>query len=300
MTTAAEPAAPLPPDERQVAALFGEHADKWFEFSRRVGQKPYSTWGFWDPDVTTMDQAFDRMIADVVARGRVGTGDRVLDAGCGAGASALDIQAATGCRQVVGIDIAAPLLAGGRELVARAGKQGQVQLLEMSATAMTFAPASFEVMTAIDCACYFNPKRAFLEQAWRALVPGGRLVLLDLVLGDRRGGPLARLLETGMMSTWKLPRENRMDASGLVQLLAATGFPGAVVEPVGSRMVAGAVERMSSSDYRAHYRAVFGRAGDLLWQEILRVMRWLYRRGTFEFVLVSADRGEPATPGPRH
>src|SRR5579872_1985237 len=65
----------------------------------------YFTWGFWDHDTRDQTEAVRVQMQSIIDRAMIGAQDRVLDVGCGLGASSLDIQRWSGCKSVTGIDI---------------------------------------------------------------------------------------------------------------------------------------------------------------------------------------------------
>src|SRR5437667_12148573 len=104
-------------------------------------------------------------------------GERVLDVGCGPGATALPVAAAVGpTGHVTGIDISEPMLGLLRRRIA---EQGIANLTTLLADAQThgFPPASFDLVTSRFGVMFFaDPKAAFRNLAG-ALRPGGRLAM---------------------------------------------------------------------------------------------------------------------------
>lgn len=104
--------------------------------------------------------------------------ERVLDAGCGTGHTALAFAAHVA--EVVAIDLTEAMLAQGRKLASQRGlanitfKRGDVERLP-------YADASFDVVTSRYSAHHYpHPQQALAEFA-RVLRPGGLLLLADVV-----------------------------------------------------------------------------------------------------------------------
>jgi SAM-dependent methyltransferase len=104
-------------------------------------------------------------------------GERVLDVGCGPGATALPIAAAVGSTgHVTGIDIAEPMLGLLRQRIAA---QGITNLTPLLADAQThaFAPASFDLLTSRFGVMFFADPAAAFGNLSTSLRPGGRLCM---------------------------------------------------------------------------------------------------------------------------
>lgn len=103
-------------------------------------------------------------------------GERVLDIGCGAGATSLELAAAVAPDgEVLGADISDTLLA-----VARQRAQGVrgVSFLQADAQTHPFAPASFDAVFSRFGVMFFADPPAAFANLLRALKPGGRLAFV--------------------------------------------------------------------------------------------------------------------------
>ncbi len=147
-----------PPDQKQaVRAQFGPSAAAYASASvMRAG-----------PDLEAMAGA-----------ARLSGNERVLDVGCGAGHTALAF--APRVARVEAIDLTEEMLAQTRELARERGVRNlRTQLGD--AEALPYPAARFELATCRLCAHHFqHPGRALAEIA-RVLVPGGCLLLADIL-----------------------------------------------------------------------------------------------------------------------
>jgi SAM-dependent methyltransferase len=98
-------------------------------------------------------------------------GERVLDAGCGAGSHAADLIRRGA--SVTGLDKSAGLLAIARERLGAGPALHQADL----ADPLPFAPASFDAVLAALVMHYLQDWGPTLAEFRRVLVPGGRLVI---------------------------------------------------------------------------------------------------------------------------
>jgi SAM-dependent methyltransferase len=104
-------------------------------------------------------------------------GERVLDVGCGPGATTLPYAAAVGPQgHVTGIDISEPMLAVARQRVAEQGLTN-VTLVLADAQVHGFAPASFDLLTSRFGVMFFADPTIAFRNLRGALRPGGRLCM---------------------------------------------------------------------------------------------------------------------------
>jgi ubiquinone/menaquinone biosynthesis C-methylase UbiE len=159
----------------------------------------------------------------LVAAAQLTGSEQVLDAGSGAGHTALAV--APHAAQVVSVDLAAAMLEQGRRLAAARGlanidfRVGDVEALE-------FPDASFDVIVSRYSAHHWpHPARALAEFR-RLLRPGGRFVLSDIVSHDDPA------FDTHLQAIELLrdPSHVRDHTAGeWLALLAAQGFAAEVV-----------------------------------------------------------------------
>jgi len=104
-------------------------------------------------------------------------GERVLDVGCGTGATLIPFAAAVGPQgHATGVDISAPMLARARERVAEQGLTN-VTLMLADAQVHGFEPASFDLVTSRFGVMFFADPVAAFRNLCGALRPGGRLCM---------------------------------------------------------------------------------------------------------------------------
>ena len=152
------------------------------EFERAFPENAQQA-AYWNVDVAakwvnhqaSIDALFEPVTERLIAQTAPARGERVLDVGCGTGATLLALAAAVGAGgRVVGIDLSAPLLGVAERRVAAAGHR-QVELWQADAQSRTFTGAPFDLVTSRFGVMFFSePVRAFTNLR-TALRPGGRL-----------------------------------------------------------------------------------------------------------------------------
>lgn len=134
-------------------------------------------------DIWIREQArFDRLLAPFGARVldavALAPGDRVIDVGCGAGATLVDMAARVGpAGAVLGIDISAPLLAHARARLA-AGPHAHARIVCADAETHDFDAGSFDAVASRFGMTFFADVHRALANLHRALRAGGRLAFV--------------------------------------------------------------------------------------------------------------------------
>jgi SAM-dependent methyltransferase len=107
----------------------------------------------------------------------VAPGDRVLDVGCGTGQTTREAARAAVAGRALGVDLSAQMLDHARRLSREEGL-GNVSFLQADVQVHRFPAASFEVGISRFGAMFFADPVAAFGNIGRALIPGGRLVLM--------------------------------------------------------------------------------------------------------------------------
>lgn len=179
-----------------------------------------------------MDRAIREIGLHAIDAGSPAPGESVLDLGCGAGDTCLELARRVGeTGQVVGLDISAPLLERARERVAEAGlshvdlQRGDVQVHELPPAAFDLAFSRFGVM-------FFEDPRAAFANVLSALRPGGRLAFC--CWREREANPWMTTLTAAAAPHVDLPAPPEdphapgpfalADASRIRRLLEGSGF----------------------------------------------------------------------------
>lgn len=182
------------------------------------------------------DRRFDAMLGDADAAlfeaAAIAPGDRVLDIGCGAGATTRTAALLAAPGHAVGVDLSAPLVARARARTAEQGVRGATYEIGDAQT-YPFPPGTYDLALSRGGVMFFEDPVAAFANVARALREGGRLAFVC----PRRTGPET---EEGAV----LARFARRLAEG------ARDAPPA--EPDPDARAAGAAMASLSEPYRIH------------------------------------------------
>ena len=115
----------------------------------------------------------------------IGIGDRVLDAGCGRGASSVHLAKSFGCH-VVGVTLETDLVEAARAQAREGGVEQRTTFIQGDLYHTSLEPGSFDAVI-MECVLSILPdKEGALRLVAETLRPGGRLGLTDVTVD----GPL--------------------------------------------------------------------------------------------------------------
>jgi ubiquinone/menaquinone biosynthesis C-methylase UbiE len=208
---------------------------------------------------------WDRYGRRTVSRADLAPGQRVLDACCGTGASALPAAHAVGPDgRVIGLDLAEPALARGR---AKARERGlaNVELRVGDVRRTGLESGSFDAVVCVFGIFFLEDMTAGIAELWRLVRPGGRLAVTVW-------GP--RFLEPATAAFWAAVRSEDpalvgafqpwtrvTDADALARLLEAGGVVAPDVEPEAGTQPLAAPEDWWSIVLGTGFRATVERLG---------------------------------------
>jgi tocopherol O-methyltransferase len=160
--------------------------------------------GFYDEQTSNHAEALVNMNRVMATRAKVHCSDRVLDAGCGVGGSAIWLARELGA-SVVGVNVVPGEIDRGRRYARRRNVADRVTFELQDMTRTDFPDASFDVVWATESVCHVPDKLEFLAEARRLLKPGGRLVVADAFRRKRPFGPADERLLHEWLSAWAVP-----------------------------------------------------------------------------------------------
>lgn len=132
-----------------------------------------------------LDATFAGVKDRLLERSAVRAGERVLDIGCGAGATTLDLAKRVAPNgSVLAVDVAAPLLARARARAAEAGLNN-AEFIEGDAQVHAFAREAFDLMASRFGVMFFSDSVGAFANIASALKPGGRVSFVSWANAER-------------------------------------------------------------------------------------------------------------------
>jgi len=160
--------------------------------------------GYWAKGTRNHADALNQLNAVLASRIGIRPGDRILDAGCGVGGSAIWLARHLGAH-IVGITPVASQVERAGRFAAEHRVSRQVRFFEQDYTSTSFPAASFDVVWAVESVCHAADKRAFYHEARRLLRPGGRLGIVEYMRTARPLRASGEALLHSWLSGWAIP-----------------------------------------------------------------------------------------------
>jgi ubiquinone/menaquinone biosynthesis C-methylase UbiE len=155
-------------------------------------QKDFFNVGYWLEDTLNQQEACENLV-DKLLEFISDKKGKILDVGCGLGATTNHLLKYYPATNVVGINISQKQVERCRLNVP------SCTFMVMNAVQMEFEDNSFDNIISVEAAFHFDTRNEFLQEAWRVLKPGGNLVLADIIFES-----------TQWVGEWLVPLKNNL------------------------------------------------------------------------------------------
>ncbi len=156
------------------------HYRQWWKMENSMGLH----YGVWDNGTKRLSEAILNTNLQLAILGNVSKNDKILDAGCGVGGSAIFLAKKFGCT-VTGITLSERQVKTATGFAKKNGVDGLANFKVLDYTATGFPDNHFDVVWAIESMQTARDKSLFFNEMQRVLKPGGRLLLADVFkVGD--------------------------------------------------------------------------------------------------------------------
>jgi SAM-dependent methyltransferase len=239
--------------------------------------------GLWDGPGTEdeAEEACRRLVRTLASA--LPAGGVLADVGNGLGTQDPLIAETARPRQLVAMNITEWQLAQGRDRLREAGAAP----VSGDAARMPLASGSVDGIISVEAAFHFRSRKAFFDECYRVLRPGGVLSISDISMQRWPVTPAEVLAGLTQLRLFGLRPTMAMTADQIAAAARAAGLAEVEVTPCGDRVIAPAL-RLTAARLAAPAAAPFGQhtAARLL----LRQVDLLWRRRIIEYLMIRAVR----------
>lgn len=223
-------------------------------------------------------QRLVRTLASALPAGGV-----IADVGNGLGTQDPLIAAVARPRRLVAVNITQWQLAAGRERL----RQAAAVPVAGDATRLPIADGSLDGVISVEAAFHFRSRKAFFDECYRVLRPGGVLSISDISVQRWPVSPAEVLAGLTQLRVFGLRHTMAMTAEQIVATARAAGLAQVRARTCGQQVIAPAVQ-LTAARLARPMAAPFGQhsAARLL----LRQVDLLWRRHIIDYLLLSAVR----------
>lgn len=144
-------------------------------------QSDFFNFGYWEENTQTQKEACENLLDRLLDFVPDKSGN-ILDVACGKGATTRHLLRYYRPDQVSAVDVSL------KQLATSSQNAPGARFSMMSAPRLAFHDESFDTVMCVEAVFHFDTRQDFLNEAYRVLRPGGKLILTDILtsrLGDK-------------------------------------------------------------------------------------------------------------------
>lgn len=147
------------------------------------GQALALHFGYFDHEAKSHQASLQRMNQVLAGIGGIRPSDSVLDAGCGYGGSSIWLAENIGCK-VTGVTLVPYQMKKAQDQASHSQAADLLSFIEGDYANTGLPDQSFNVVWGLESIVHCDDKQKFVEEAYRLLKPGGRLLISEYILRD--------------------------------------------------------------------------------------------------------------------
>lgn len=265
--------------EQDIAAYYNQtqnHYKRWWKLERAMALH----YGLWFEETSSFVEALHNTNVFMADLAQIKSGDRVLDAGCGVGGSAIYLASEMNAK-VTGISLSELQIETAKQNASKTASDYNTSFLLRDYCKTGFDAQSFDVIWACESSSSTPDKTKMLAEWTRLLKPGGKLIILDFFRTE------APYKDTGLLEEWsKLwAMSPLVTAQDLEAEIYSAGLNISIVEDL-SRQVVPTVKRM-------YWSYLFGKIPSLAYNTMFGARVYSknhYKSGYYQYKAFNANQ----------
>ena len=186
----------------------------------------FMNFGFWRESPKKISDANTALCELLIKNGKLNESKKILDVGCGFGQQDLLWYNGSNNKEslsIDAIDIEDTHVIEARKLIEKNGLSDKIKFNVGNACCLEYEKESFDTVISLESAFHYEPRTKFFDEASRILMPGGKLVIGDIVMRHECGvlGKYASYVAADFL---KVPSCNDQDLVQWLEQLERSGF----------------------------------------------------------------------------
>ena len=252
----------------------------------------FLSFGYWNEDTQNYFEAAKNLLNFFIENSKVKKVDRILNVACGYGSETFEYYRKFKPNFIEGIDATRIHVDYANERARLIKLDKKVKFVHGDACVLDFPEESFSHLFGIEGPANFNTREKFFKSAYRVLKKGGKLILTDVILGEKfdRKKILQRIVLGFSTKCWVVPKENWVTEKDYKKQLEKTGFSVKFIEKIGNKVFPGYANHFFTVKAFNEVRKERGFLNTLGFVIISKILGYLYDKGWIEYIYVKAEK----------
>lgn len=177
-------------------------------------------YGFWDDGIKNLHDAVVNENMVLAKEAKVVKEDMILDAGCGVGGSCIWLAKNYGVK-ITGITLSEKQAGLAKKYAKAENVENLTNFIVDDFCKTKFADSTFTKIFAVESMCHAEEKRDFIEESFRLLKKGGKLIVADYFVKEELNAKEAELID-GWCYGWEM--RNLATIANFKKKLELAGF----------------------------------------------------------------------------
>lgn len=217
----------------------------------------FMNYGYWDKENITLLEANKNLCKLIQQRGELDKVDNILDVGCGYGEQDfLWSETVKGKIHAVDVNNISIEKAENKNKILKKNIQFSIG----NACKLNSENNFYDRVVSLESAFHYNPRTNFLNESYRVLKKGGKLVIADIVYNNHGVDIFNKLNRVAFEKVFNIPESNKISIDEFKQQLETIGFS---VE----------IEDISDKTFKPYYKYFFD---NVEYSDNMNISKWIY------------------------
>ena len=187
----------------------------------------FMNYGYWDKPNMNIEEANKKLCKLMFKKGDLNAVEHILDVGCGYGEQDFYWKK-MGAKRITAIDISKKSIKHANKInfdkIKKRNRYKDLRFDNGNACQLNYKDNTFDRVTSLESAFHYDTRKQFLEEAYRVLKPGGKLVIADILYNDDNIDIFNVLNRKAFGKLFNIPEKNRITPEAFKNQLKKIGY----------------------------------------------------------------------------